>query len=314
MEKSKLIISGSPHINASIGLRYNMWNVVIALIPALSVSVYFFGLNSVRVVLIAIAACLLTEFIFLKLRKRAPDLLDGSCVVTALLYALILPAGLPSWMVALGGIFAVVFGKHVFGGLGFNIFNPALVGRAFLVAAYPVAMTAYPPVYNSACDAVTSATPLGLAKFSAAITPIRDLFWGSISGSLGETCAFALILGAAYLLIAGVIKIRVPLYIILSYGFLQGVFWLINPVKFYSPLFGILSGGFLIGALFMATDPVTSPVTKKGRCVFGIGIGLIVFIIRSFSGLPEGMMYSILIMNSFSPLINRLTLPRRFGR
>jgi len=315
MKDNKLVISGSPHLRATLGLRYTMWNVVIALIPVIAVSVYFYRFNAIRVIMVALISSFLAEAIFLKLRKREVDFLDGSTTITALLYALILPPALPSWMVALGAIFAIIFGKMVFGGLGYNIFNPALIGRAFLSASYPIAMTSYsyPCGYKSSLDVITVATPLGLAKFNGIYISLKSLFWGNIPGSLGETCAFAIILGALYLFLMRVADHRVPLSGILSFFSISGLFYLINPAKFSNPLFGILGGGFLIGVLFMATDPVTTPLTKRGRYVFGIGLGLLIFIIRNFSGLPEGVMYSILIMNALAPLINRVTLARRFG-
>ncbi len=259
--------------------------------------------------------CITTEYIFLKLRKKTPDFGDGSCVATAILYALILPPSLPSWIVALGAVFAIVFGKQVFGGLGYNIFNPALIGRAFLMASYPTYLTtwSYPLQHKVIVDAVTVATPLGLAKFNHMISPLRDLFWGNVAGSIGETCALAIILGGGYLLFLKVIDYRVPCSILLSFGGLSLVFWLIDPQQFFNPAFHILAGGLLLGAFFMATDPVTSPITKKGRIVFGLGIGVLVFIIRNWAGLPEGVMYAILIMNGLAPLINRMTLPKRFG-
>ncbi|MDP8215921.1 MAG: RnfABCDGE type electron transport complex subunit D [Candidatus Kaelpia imicola] len=315
MEDNRLIISGSPHIRAASGLRFMMWNVVIALIPVIAVSIYFFRFNALRLIAVSLAASLIAEALFLKLRRKEVDFLDGSTVITALLYALILPPSLPSWMAALGAVFAVVFGKGVFGGLGYNIFNPALIGRAFLQASYPIAMTSYsyPFGYKSSLDAVTVATPLGLAKFNELYLPLRALFWGNIPGSLGETCAFAIILGGIYLLSMRVIDYRIPLSGILGFSSISGIFYLINPAKFGSPLFGILGGGFLLGLFFMATDPVTTPLTKRGKYIFGLGMGSLIFLIRSFSGLPEGVMYSILIMNAFTPLINRITSPKRFG-
>ncbi len=315
MEDSKLIISGSPHLKVAVGLRFMMWNVVLALIPIIAVSIYFFRFNAIRIIGVSLVSSLIAEALFLKLRKREINFLDGSTVVTALLFALILPPSLPSWIVAVGAIFAIIFGKGVFGGLGYNIFNPALIGRAFLQASYPIAMTSYsyPFGYKCSVDALTVATPLGLAKFNEVYVSLRSLFWGNIPGSLGETCAFAIILGAAYLFLMRVIDHRIPLSGLLSFSFISLIFHLINPAKFGSPLFGILGGGFLIGLFFMATDPVTTPLTKKGKYLFGLGVGFLIFIIRSFSGLPEGVMYSILIMNAFTPLINRISLSRRFG-
>jgi Na+-translocating ferredoxin:NAD+ oxidoreductase subunit D len=315
MKDKAPVMSGSPHLRAAFSLRYMMWNVVIALIPVVAVSIYLFRFNAVRIITISLLSSFLAEIIFLKFRKRELDFSDGSTVITALLYALILPPALPSWMAALGAVFAVIFGKMVFGGLGYNIFNPALIGRAFLQASYPIAMTSYlyPQGYKAPLDAVTVATPLGLAKFNEVYTSLRPLFWGNIPGSLGETSAFAIILGALYLLYMKVIDYRVPFSGLVSFFSISGLFYLLNPAKFSSPLFGLLGGSLLLGMLFMATDPVTTPLTKRGRYIFGIGLGLLIFIIRNFSGLPEGVMYSILIMNALTPLINRLSLARRFG-
>ena len=315
MDKPDLIISSSPHIKSSFGLRAVMWNVVIALMPAVFTAVYYFRFNAVRIILVSLISCAAAEYVFLKLRRKTPDFSDGSCVVTAILFALILPPALPGWMVAAGAVFAVVFGKQVFGGLGYNIFNPALIGRAFLMASYPTYMTTwtYPFGYQGSVDAVTVATPLGLAKFSHIISPLKDLFWGNAAGSLGETCAFALILGGVYLLLMKVIDYRIPFSILFTITGLSLIFWFINPDKFFNPLFHLFAGGLLIGTFFMAADPVTSPITKRGRIVFGAGIGALVFIIRNWAGLPEGVMYSILVMNGLAPLINRVTLPKRFG-
>lgn len=242
-------------------------------------------------------------------------LLEGSCIVTAILFALILPPSLPSWMVSLGAIFAIVFGKQVFGGLGYNIFNPALIGRAFLMASYPSYLTTwvYPLHYSSKVDALSIATPLGLAKFNYVMTPIKELFWGNTAGSLGETSAFAILLGGFYLLIKKIIDWRIPFSYLLTFVILTTSAWIFSPQKYFSPLFHLFAGGLMLGVFFMATDPVTTPITKLGRIFFGIGGGILVFLIRNWGGLPEGVMYSILIMNGFTPLINRITKPRRFG-
>lgn len=311
----KLIISGSPHIKSKLDLKITMWQVVVALLPCIGASVYFFGFNAVRVILVSLVSCLASEYIFLKLRKGKADLSDGSCVVTAILFALILPPSLPSWIVCVGAFFAIVFGKQVFGGLGYNIFNPALIGRAFLMAAYPTYLTTwvYPLHYRGEIDAVSVATPLGLAKFSHIIVPVKELFLGNIPGSLGETSVIAILIGGIYLLVKKIIDWRIPFTILFTIVILSGLTWILNPDKYCSPLFHLFAGGLMLGVFFMATDPVTTPITKLGRIIFGIGVGVLVFVIRNWGGLPEGVMYSILVMNGFTPLINRITKPRRFG-
>lgn len=312
----KLIVSESPHLRSRLTTQRMMWEVVIALIPVIFASWYFYAWDAIRIILVSLVACLTSEWIFLKLRRKKPDLKDGSAVVTALLFAFIMPPKSPNWLVALGAFFGIVFGKQVFGGLGYNIFNPALIGRAFLMAAYPTYMTTwhYPLHYWGKIDGLTCATPLGLAKFSHTLTPIKYLFLGNIGGSLGETSAVAIIIGGIYLLIRGIIDWRIPVSIVVTLSSLSFITWIINPDKFFSPLFHLFAGGLMLGAFFMATDPVTTPVTKLGRIIFGAGVGIIVFVIRNWGGLPEGVMYSILIMNGFTPLINRITLPRRFGK
>jgi electron transport complex protein RnfD len=240
-------------------------------------------------------------------------------VLTGLLLGLILPPTFPLWMACLGGVVSIGIGKAVFGGLGMNIFNPALVGRAFLQAAFPVAMTTW--VANTlAVDAVSAATPLALVKFREpglrvmdVAPPLRDLFLGTTPGSLGETSALAVLIGGLVLLVLKVANWRAPVAMALGVLALGGGLWVTNPSQYPHPLFHLLSGGFLFGAMFMATDLVTSPVTSRGLWIFGFGAGLITVLIRLFGGLPEGVMYSILIMNATVPLINRWTRPRIFG-
>jgi electron transport complex protein RnfD len=254
----------------------------------------------------------ITEIIFQRLRGKKITISDGSIVVTGLLLAFILPPSLPWGVALLGAVVSVGLGKQIFGGLGLNIFNPALVGRAFLMAAFPTLLTHWVEPYT--LDAVSKATPLGLMKFQGIATPLVDLFLGSTSGSLGETSSLAIILGGGYLLIKRHIDWRTPLSIMLTVVITAGVFWLLKPTQYPSPLFCLFAGGLMLGAFFMATDPVASPMTKMGHWVFGIGIGILVVVIRLFGGLPEGVMYAILIMEATIPLINRLTRPRVFGR
>jgi electron transport complex protein RnfD len=229
-----------------------------------------------------------------------------------------LPPDLSLELVVIGAVMAIALGKQVFGGLGHNIFNPALVGRAFLQVAFPVAMTTWSPPATLLVDSATFATPLGNLKFQNALaqgtlTPIQDLFWGNTGGCLGETSALALLLGAAFLLSRRAMDWRIPAGIILALGAFTGVFWLIAPEKYASPLFHFLAGGFILGAFFMATDMVTSPITPLGAWAYALGIGIMIGIIRLFGGFPEGVMFSILFMNTFVPLINRYTRPRILG-
>ncbi|MDD5634133.1 MAG: RnfABCDGE type electron transport complex subunit D [Candidatus Omnitrophica bacterium] len=309
MKEIKLDVS--PHIYSSQDTRRMMKGVIVALVPNIFASLYFFRWKAFFVMLVAVVSCALTEYTIQRIRKKNIELSDHSFLVTALLYAMVLPPALPLWMVFLGGVFAIIFGKEIFGGLGCNIFNPALMARAFLMAAFPVALTTWAAPIT--LDAVTSATPLGLAKFEHVITPYTPLFIGNVAGSIGETSALALLLGFVYLLYKKIIDYRVPLAYVGTVVVFASVCYIINPVVYAPPLFHVLAGGLLIGAIFMATDPVTSPVTKKGRWVFGAGCGVLTMVIRNWGGLPEGVMYAILLMNAVTPLINRMTRPRRFG-
>ncbi|MEJ6950431.1 RnfABCDGE type electron transport complex subunit D [Natronospora cellulosivora (SeqCode)] len=301
MMKEQLVVSSSPHIRSATTVRDIMWSVVVSLIPAVLAAVYFFGINAFLIVSVSIFGCLLTEFLFQKARGKEVTINDGSAVITGLLLALTLPPTASLWMVLVGSAVAIGLGKQVFGGLGYNPFNPALVGRAFLLAAYPVQMT------NWMIDGVTTATPLNVIAESQYMTvEYWDLFIGNVAGSLGETSAFALLLGAAYLIYKGYISWRIPL------GMLSSVF-IVTYLFGGDPIFHLFAGGLMLGALYMATDMVTSPITKSGRWIFGFGAGIIVVIIRLWGGYPEGVLYSILLMNMTVPLLNRYTRPRSFG-
>lgn len=288
-----------------------MRGVVIALLPAIAAGIFFFRLDAVYLLLTTILASLGSELLMQKILGKELDITDNSALVTGILVALVLPPEIPLYAAGLGSVFAIVIGKQLFGGLGKNIFNPALIGRAFLVAAYPVLMTTW--TKPSGFDAITSATPLAAARFDGIMTPLWRLFVGNISGSLGETSALALIIGGVYLLVRGYIDWRIPAGAIGSLLGLSALIWGINPGQFSPPIFHLLAGGFLIGAIYMATDPTTSPVTKSGRWIFGIGVGVITLVIRSWGGYPEGVMFSILLMNAFRPLIDRFTVPAPFG-
>lgn len=309
--EENLIISVSPHQKTRASTSGIMRTVIYALLPAVVASIYFFKLRAFLLIIVCIAGTVLSEAIFQKLRRKPVTIYDGSAILTGLLLALVLPPTLPLWAGFLGAVMAIVIGKQIFGGLGQNIFNPALIGRAFLMAAFPVMLTTWikPGTFN----AVSTATPLSLFKFDHEVTSTLSLLLGNTGGSLGETCAIALIIGGIFLIVMKAMDWRIPLTYIGSVAILSSILYLIKPEQFASPWFHLFSGGLMLGALFMATDPVTSPITKKGRYIFGIGCGVLVVIIRTWGGLPEGVMYSILLMNAFTPLINRYTVPVQFG-
>jgi electron transport complex protein RnfD len=288
-----------------------MKGVIKALIPAVIASLYFFRGKAFWMMLTAVAACVITEYLLQKLRGRPIMIKDYSAVLTGILLAMVLPPALPLWMVFLGGVVAIGLGKELFGGIGHNIFNPALLARAFLMATFPVALTTWTSPIS--LDAMTTATPLGLEKFTHVVTPSVQMFLGNIGGSLGETSALALLLGGGYLLWKKIIDYRTPVAYIGTVVIFSGIAYLIAPDRYASPLFYVFAGGLLLGAIFMATDPVTSPITAKGRWIFGIMCGLVTMTIRIWGGLPEGVMYSILFMNAFTPLINKISRPKRFG-
>jgi len=306
----KLTIKNSPHLLSTNHTKYLMRQVIIALIPAIIASVYFFGQQAIFLILNCIITSVITELLILKIRQKPSQINDYSAAITGILLALILPPSTKWYAASLGCIVSILIGKHLFGGLGSNIFNPALLGRAFLMAAYPKMLTTF--VSPEKVDAVTSATPLALLKFSQTITPAVKLFFGNVSGSLGETSAICLIIGGLYLLIRKIADWRIPVSLLLTVSIISSIFYLINHTN-GSIWFHLYAGGMLIGAFFMATDPATTPVTKKGRYIFGISCAIIIMIIRYFGGLPEGVMYSILFMNAFTPLINRYTKPKRYG-
>jgi len=305
-----LIVSNPPHLKSDVTTPFLMKHVIIALLPTMAAAIHFFGIRAVMLIANCILSAIITERIILLLRKKPLIISYYSAAVTGLLLAFTLPPSLPWYVATLGSVVAISIGKHIFGGLGANIFNPALIGRAFLMAAYPKMLTTF--ISPSSVDAITSATPLVLKKFSQVITPTSALFFGKVSGSLGETSAICLIIGGLYLLIRKVADWRIPLSLLLTATITSAIFFRLDP-NWGSVWFHLFSGGLLLGAFFMATDPVTTPTTKKGRYIFGIGCGVLILIIRYFSGLPEGVMYSILFMNALTPLINRYTKPRRFG-
>lgn len=304
-----------------------MYDVIIALIPALAVSFYFFGWGAFVVTLTSVAACMLFEWLisrFLMGRKEL-TILDGSAILTGLLLALNVPSTLPLWIIVIGALVAIGIGKMSFGGLGSNIFNPAIVGRVMLLISFPVQMTSYPMPrgMEATLDATSGATPLAIAKgvvrgsegFTLDKLPsLVDNLLGSVGGSLGEVSAVALLIGFAYLLIRKVITWHIPVAIIATVAIFAGIMNLANPEVYAGPLFHILSGGLLLGAIYMATDYVTSPMSNSGMLLYGVMIGIITMLIRLFGAYPEGMSFAILFMNGIVPIINRYMPPHLFGK
>lgn len=311
-----LFVSASPHIHSRESVPKVMWSVFFALIPSGIAGILIFGLAALKVIIISILSCLLTEAIIQKLRHKNISISDGSAALTGLLLAYNLSSGVPCWIPLLGGIFAIAIVKHTFGGLGANIFNPALAARAFLLASWPKHMTSFVRPFSP--DAVTAATPLTILKEGVGRNladlglTYWDLFLGRRGGCLGEVCILALLIGAAFLLWKQYIWWHTPAGFILT---LAGLSWIFGAPGLFKGdfLFSILSGGLILGAFFMATDYVTTPITKKGQLIFGIGCGAIAFVIRRFGGYPEGVSYSILMMNAAVPLIDRYVRPRRYG-
>lgn len=320
-----LWFESSPHMRTEEDLPRIMRGVVYALIPATLAGVYFFGLNALRVIIISIIGCLLAEYLCFKIFRNQGSLKDWSAVVSGILLALNLPSSSPWWLVIAGAFVTMFLGKHVYGGLGFNPFNPALVGRVFLIIAWPSQMTTWAkpvPLFGMTLDAVTEATPLGLLKTelttyqmikTANQISYADLFWGKIGGSLGEISAFALLIGAIYLFARKIIRWHIPVTFIGTVALITAIFWFIDPSKYIHPLFHLLSGGLFLGAFFMATDMVTTPVTSLGMIIFGAGCGALTTVIRLFGGYPEGVSFSILIMNAFTPLLDYYTRPKTLG-
>lgn len=317
---NKLIVSPSPHVQSSQSTASIMRDVVIALMPALVVSVVVFGFNVLFVTALSVASCVLFEYLIQKfVVKGACTICNWSAVVTGVLLAFNLPATIPWWIVVIGAFVAIAVAKMTFGGLGKNPFNPALVGRVFLLIAYPVQMTSFPTVDNPALDALSGATPLAAVKFGTAAgeLPMTDLLLGNMPGSLGEVAAIALLAGFVYLLWRKVISWHIPVTVLGTMAVFAFVVALTRggdaALLWQFPLFHILAGGAMLGAIFMATDYATSPMTTKGCVIFAVGIGLITMCIRLWGAYPEGMSFAILIMNACVPLINKYVKPKRFG-
>ncbi|MDR1273020.1 MAG: RnfABCDGE type electron transport complex subunit D [Odoribacteraceae bacterium] len=323
------IVSPSPHVHGGDSIEKNMRGVLVALLPALCCSFLFFGWGALYVTLTAVAAALFFEYVIQRyLLKQPATVGDGSAIITGVLLAFNLPATIPLWLVVTGALVAIGVGKMSFGGLGNNIFNPALVGRVFLLISFPVQMTTWPvPRGFETADAVTGATPLALVKQALREnTPFAEVFsragegndllgmgvGNAIGGSLGEVASFALLLGFAYLLVRRVITWHIPVSIFVTIALFSGILHWANPA-YAGPLFHLLSGGVMLGAIFMATDYVTSPMSRRGMWIYGVGIGVLTIVIRNFGAYPEGVSFAILIMNAFTPLINKYCKPKRFA-
>ncbi|HNQ84237.1 MAG TPA: RnfABCDGE type electron transport complex subunit D [Bacteroidales bacterium] len=327
---SLLTVSGSPHIHSDQPVPKIMYGVVIAMIPAMLVSFYFFGLGAAKVMLTSILACLFFEWVIQKYLLRGPlTINDGSALVTGVLLAFNVPSSLPVWMTITGAFVAIAVAKMSFGGLGQNPFNPALVGRVFLLMSFPVQMTTWPipkPLFGGTAvtDAISGPTTLGIVKEGldagktvSELLPQLPTYAGELlgnqGGSLGEVSAIALLIGAAWMFWKKIITWHIPVSYILAVVIFSGIFWLINPEQYLDPVFHLITGGMMLGVFYMATDMVSSPINTKGMLIFGAGCGILTMIIRLWGGYPEGVSFAILIMNAFTPLINRSFKPRRFG-
>lgn len=327
-----LNISGSPHVHSDESTKKIMWRVNLALVPMLLCGIAYFGLNALLISLVSVACCCLFQWLIEKFILKVPTTLcDGSAVVTGLLLAFNVPATANMiWLVAIGALVAIGVGKMTFGGLGKNPFNPALVGRVFMLISFPVQMTTWPTVekwFPMSLDTTTGATPLGIIKEGLThdgatiqsvieannLPSLCDIFLGHMGGSLGEVSAIAILIGAIYLLCKKVISWHIPVAFIGTAFIFSGILWLCDPTQYVDPLTTILTGGIMLGACFMATDMVTSPMAKSGQLIFGFGCGLLTIIIRNWGAYPEGVSFAILLMNALTPLINRWCKPVRFA-
>ena len=308
---ANFVVSGTPHVRSKESIQSIMRDVIIALVPATAAGIYYFGMNALVLVIAAIVSAVAFEALCQKVMKKPVTVSDLSAVVTGLLLAMNLPAAAPVWVAIVGSAFAIIFGKQLFGGLGQNFINPALAGRAFLLASYPTEMTTWSvPNGLEVADAATYATPLAQLKAGYLDASLGELMLGQCGGTIGETCAIALIIGGVYLLYKHVISWKIPVIYIATVAILFAV---IGRQGVRLPLQEIMAGGVMLGGIFMATDYASSPVTPKGQIIFAVGAGLITYLIRTFGGYPEGVSYSILIMNCAVPLIERFTEPTIFG-
>jgi len=311
-DPARLVVSNSPHIRDNQSINKIMFTVVLAMLPACLAGIWFFGFAALKVLLLCTVSCVVIEEGWNKLMKRASTWKDGSAILTGILLGMNLNAGVPWWVCVLGGVLAIILGKQLFGGLGYNPFNPALVARVGLLIGLPEIMTTWntPQAGSMVVDTVTAATPLGMEPGT---TSLGSLLTGNVGGCLGETSAIALLIGGAILLAFKLIKWQVPLAFIGTVFVITGGAHLISPETTHSPVFHVLSGGLLLGAFFMATDMVTSPMTKKGALIFGLGCGIMTSAIRLWGSYPEGVSFSILFMNALTPLIDRISISKPFG-
>lgn len=326
---SSINITTAPFLRTERSTNRIMFEVMLSLIPIMLAAMWYFGISALLVVAASVLGAAGAEYAFMTERKGLGTLRDGSALLTGLLLGLTLPPALPLWMAFLGGAVGIALGKLIWGGLGQNLFNPALVGRAFLQATFPVAMTTWvepgagffsvrastmaAPLMQGAVDGVSVATPLSLSKFEHKATDLMSLLLGNTGGSLGETCALLLVACAVWLIARGIFEWRLCVSTVLSVALFSGILYLINPALYPSPQLMVLSGGLLFGAVYMVTDPVTTPLTSKGAWIFGSGVGFLVVLIRLFGGLTECVMFSILLMNAVTPHINRFSQSRKFG-
>jgi electron transport complex protein RnfD len=325
---TKVLVAPSPHVHSGDSIQKNMYGVVFAMLPALLFSFFYFGLGALVVTLTAVASCYLFEFLIQKyILQTEVTINDGSALITGILLAFNVPSNLPIWIIIIGALVSIGIGKMTFGGLGNNVFNPALVGRVFLLISFPVQMTSWPKpagLSSGYIDVETGATPLAiikeglnsgqpLSKLMSEIPSNMDLFLGNMGGSMGEIAGAALILGLVYMLIRKIITWHIPVSVIGSVAIFTGILHMVSPEAYAGPVFHILTGGLLLGAIFMATDYVTSPMSNKGMIIYGVGIGILTVVIRVFGAYPEGVSFAILIMNAFVPLINVYVKPKRFG-
>ena len=319
---NKLLVSPSPHLHTKTSTKSLMRDVVIALLPAVVVSVLFYGWSELLVLGVSVASCVLLEYLITKyLLKGTCTVGDWSAVITGVLLALNLPASTPWWVVFIGAVVAIGVAKMTFGGLGQNLFNPAIAGRVFLLISFPTYMTDWTKpagfISSAAVDAFTGATPLGMAKGGAGLVAnldYCDMLFYNIGGSMGEISAIALLIGFVYMLARRVIKPYITISIWVTVAIFSGIFWAINPEVYTDPAFNLLTGGLMLGSIFMATDYVTSPMSNWGGVIFGVGIGVITMLIRYFGAYPEGVSFAILIMNSVVPLINKAFHTKKYGR
>lgn len=325
MMSKLLTISPSPHVHTNDSVNKIMYRVILALLPALVWSVFMFGIDAIKVTLISVVACMAVEYIIQRFVMNVPPkITDGSAALTGILLAFNVPASIPAWILISGAVVAIGVGKMSFGGLGNNPFNPALVGRVFMLISFPAQMTSWPVSIHTQTDAISAATPLSLLKGGLRgghtvsdllpnLPSSIDLLYGNMTGSLGEISAALLLFGFVFLLWKKVITWHIPVFIFGTILVFQGTLWLLNPEQYIQPVFHLLTGGVMLGAIFMATDMVTSPMSHRGQFIYAAGIGIITILIRNFGAYPEGISFAILIMNGFTPLINNYVKPKRFG-